>query len=133
MDLKTIKKMSVEDFFKMVKEREINIYDVADIYDTYHKGCNDCIGKSYCNSDVKTSRCYKIILNTLRGGMENQNPRYVLWEDKATWKFVYRSSNKGKIVKVKHRETGKEKYVLLATDNAYIQDIPLPFKVSDYL
>ena len=65
--------------------------------------------------------------------MENKDPRFDYWEDKTTWKFIEYRNSKGSIVKVKHKETGAQKYVLTDVDFGYIKDIPLPFKISDYL
>ena len=137
--LETIKKMTVEDFFKLIEGREINMYDIADIFYRFHMGCDGCIGKDYCSHKGKTKGkiggyCEDVIKYALRGGKENQDPRYALWEDKETWKFVHAQNNEKKIVTVKHRETGAEKYVLLAIDNAYIEDIPdTGWCIADYL
>lgn len=50
-----IKSMTVEDFFKMVVQREITINDVLLIYSFHNKGdgkshCTNCIAKDCCKT-----------------------------------------------------------------------------------
>ena len=57
-----IKNMSVEDFFKLVLQREITIIDISNIYSFHNKGdgkssCTNCIAKDCCKTIE--GGCYK--------------------------------------------------------------------------
>lgn len=46
--------------------------------------------------------------------------------------IVYKNKN-GKIVKFEDVRFGGTRYILFDTDENYVKDIPVPFKVADYL
>lgn len=47
-------------------------------------------------------------------------------------KIIYKNKN-GKIVKVECMRFGGVRYVLFNKDGNYVKDIPIPFKIADYL
>ncbi len=47
-------------------------------------------------------------------------------------KTVYKNGD-GKIICIEDRLFGGTRYVLLDNAGSYVQDVPVPFKVSDYL